>query len=159
LVHACQPCQPERQNLLHKIDLISEDSNGFLQLFKNKGRCESTQQKGRTLYYIQPNGKLKLRECDLILHEKQSKIKSWRSFDKYAAARPEFGKWKWKAKIGNQQLVLCPSYWKNYICKHILGIAIRLNIFSVIPAAKNVPLGQKRKRGLPAKAKKVLLKQ
>jgi len=32
-------------------------------------------------------------------------------------------------------------------------------IFSVIPAAKNVLLGQKRKRGRPAKAKKALLKQ
>jgi len=114
---------------------------------------------GRTLYYIQPNGKPKLRECDLILHEKQSKIKSWRSFDKYAAAQTRIWKMEMEGEDWESATCTCPSYWKNYICKHILGIAIRLNIFSVIPAAKNVPLGQKRKRGRPAKAKKALLKQ
>jgi len=50
-------------------------------------------------------------------------------------------------------------YWKEYMCKQILGLAIRMNKFTVVPAAKTVPIGQKRKRGRPAKARKALLRQ
>jgi SWIM zinc finger len=52
----------------------------------------------------------------------------------------------------------CPAFFKNYICKHAVGMAIRLK-YCKPPAAKTVPIGEKRKRGRPAKAKPALLLQ
>jgi len=53
----------------------------------------------------------------------------------------------------------CPSFLKNYICKHIIGMSIRLKYFKSPPEAKTVAIGSKRKRGRPCKAKKALLTQ
>ena len=53
----------------------------------------------------------------------------------------------------------CPSFLKNYICKHIIGLSIRLKYCKAPPEAKNVAIGAKRKRGRPSKAKKALIKQ
>ncbi|CAF3269215.1 unnamed protein product [Rotaria sp. Silwood2] len=53
----------------------------------------------------------------------------------------------------------CPAFLKNYICKHIIGMSIRLKLCKPPPAAKNVPIGEKRKRGRPAKARRALLMQ
>ena len=53
----------------------------------------------------------------------------------------------------------CPFFMKNYHCKHIIGICIRLNIQGcTIPwQAKTVLLGQKRKRGRIGKNKAALV--
>ena len=48
---------------------------------------------------------------------------------------------------------------KYYICKHIIGLAARYKLCSIPLEAKNIPLGQKRKRGRVAKAKKALIVQ
>lgn len=53
----------------------------------------------------------------------------------------------------------CPSFFKFGTCKHAVGMQIRLHLVDVPPAAKQIPLGQKRKRGRPAKAKRALLTQ
>jgi len=53
----------------------------------------------------------------------------------------------------------CPTFLKSHICKHVIGIAIRLKKFSVIPEAKNLKLGARRKRGRPAKASNALRRQ
>lgn len=53
----------------------------------------------------------------------------------------------------------CCNYFKLFICKHILGIAIRLKCITPPAEAKTVPIGQKRKRGRPAKAKSALVRQ
>ena len=53
----------------------------------------------------------------------------------------------------------CPAFLKNYICKHVIGISIRLKYCKPPPEAKNVEVGTKRKRGRPSKARKALLLQ
>jgi hypothetical protein len=53
----------------------------------------------------------------------------------------------------------CPAFLKKYICKHIVGMAIRFKYCKPPAAAKIVPIGEKRKRGRPAKAKPALLVQ
>jgi hypothetical protein len=53
----------------------------------------------------------------------------------------------------------CPSFLKNYICKHVIGMSIRLKYCKPPPEAKNVEVGTKRKRGRPSKARKALLLQ
>ena len=53
----------------------------------------------------------------------------------------------------------CPAFLKNYICKHVVGMGIRLKHCKPPFAAKTVPIGEKRKRGRPAKVKMALLVQ
>jgi hypothetical protein len=53
----------------------------------------------------------------------------------------------------------CPAFFKNMICKHIIGIAIRLKYVKPPPEARNISIQGKRKRGRPSKAKKALIVQ
>ncbi|CAF0964252.1 unnamed protein product [Adineta steineri] len=53
----------------------------------------------------------------------------------------------------------CPAFLKDYICKHMVGMAIRLKICKPPAAAKAIPINSKRKRGRPAKAKRALVVQ
>lgn len=53
----------------------------------------------------------------------------------------------------------CPQFLKQYMCKHILGLAIRKKIVVPPPAARSNPIGNKRRRGRPAKAKQALIIQ
>lgn len=53
----------------------------------------------------------------------------------------------------------CPSFFKHNMCKHLIGVAIRLGLATVPPTARNLPIGQKRKRGRPQQAKKALIIQ
>jgi hypothetical protein len=43
------------------------------------------------------------------------------------------------------------------MCKHRIGLAIRLKSAKPPPAAKEIPIGQKRKRGRPNKSSKALI--
>lgn len=60
---------------------------------------------------------------------------------------------------GKKRTCTCPSSLKNYICKHIISMSIRLKYCKPPLEAKNIEIGSKRKRGRPAKAKKALLLQ
>lgn len=53
----------------------------------------------------------------------------------------------------------CPAFLKEYMCKHIIGLSIRMKFVSAPAEAKSIPIGQKRKRGRPAKNKKALMIQ
>lgn len=53
----------------------------------------------------------------------------------------------------------CSEFFKEYICKHIVGIALRLKLVEAPIEAKSIPIGQKRKRGRPAHAKAALVLQ
>lgn len=51
----------------------------------------------------------------------------------------------------------CAAFYKEFICKHLLGMAIRYNFIQPPLEAKQVPIGQKRKRGRPQKAKNAFI--
>lgn len=53
----------------------------------------------------------------------------------------------------------CVNGQKKYLCEHIIGIALRLKLAEAPVEAKTLPLGQKRKRGRPSKAKTALERQ
>ena len=53
----------------------------------------------------------------------------------------------------------CPVFLKQYVCKHLIGVAIRLKKAKPPAAAKSIPIGQKRRRGRPKLAKPALLSQ
>lgn len=53
----------------------------------------------------------------------------------------------------------CSSFFKLYMCEHVLGIALRMKFVIAPVEAKSLPLGQKRKRGRPGLAKAALVVQ
>lgn len=53
----------------------------------------------------------------------------------------------------------CSDGFKLFMCQHKVGIALRLKVIAAPIEAKNIPIGQKRKRGRPAKAKTALQRQ
>ena len=80
----------------------------------------------------------------------------WYSFDQYKIKA--FRVWcvtlptdklKWDHSVFN-----CPAFFKNCMCKHIVGIAVRLNLCKPPPTNKDVQIGEERRRGRPFKAKK-----
>ena len=48
----------------------------------------------------------------------------------------------------------CPSFLKNYICKHVIGMSIRLKYCKPPPEAKNVEVGTKRNKRQTIESKK-----
>jgi hypothetical protein len=111
--------------------------------------------KGFTDYYIPAGDTENITKTEI----QRYKRKTWTSFNQFKEL--QFGIWKttlsnieseWKNGFCN-----CPNFLKEYICKHIVGISIRLKFCKPPPAAKDVPLGEKRKRGRPRKATKALL--
>lgn len=54
---------------------------------------------------------------------------------------------------------ICAPFFKLYICEHIISIALRKKLTRAPLEAKNIPLGAKRKRGRPCKAKQALVVQ
>lgn len=87
----------------------------------------------------------------------------WDSFDKYKKQSFVFYDTQFEHPIRRENWLAskcdCCDYFKLYVCAHIIGIAIRLKVVSPPVEAKNVPIGQKRKRGRPAKAKSALVYQ
>ena len=53
----------------------------------------------------------------------------------------------------------CSKYFKESMCSHIMALALKLELAEAPLEAKKVPLGQKPKRGRPAKAKGALTRQ
>ena len=63
-----------------------------------------------------------------------------------------------KSETWREGTCTCPNFLKKYMCKHLIGMAIRLKLAKPPPAAKNVPINEKRRRGRPKFATKALLR-
>ncbi|CAK1603683.1 unnamed protein product [Parnassius mnemosyne] len=85
----------------------------------------------------------------------------WLNFEDYKMKH--FAFWKVIAPKNEAQNVewrkgscTCPQFHKKYVCKHLLGLAIRLKLATPPMEAKALPIGQKRKRGRPTKSRPAL---
>ena len=63
-------------------------------------------------------------------------------------------KLKWDHGVFN-----CPAFFKKFICKNIVGTAVRPNLCKPPPTTKHVQIDEKRRRGRLFKAKKAVLVQ
>lgn len=104
-------------------------------------------------YYIPSGGEEKLSQED-IRNVEEMKYTTFETFRKRA-----FKVWivEIKDKDWEKGVCSCPHFLKIFICKHLIGVAIRLKLTKPPPVAKNVPIGQKRKRGRPKLASKALI--
>ena len=89
-----------------------------------------------------------------LLKKFQRREDRWANFDDFKSWRTEV----WTIVVSSASVTCtCPFFIKKRQCKHALGIKIRRKEVAVPPEAKSVPLGQRRKRGRPSKAKQALL--
>jgi hypothetical protein len=107
-------------------------------------------------YYLPTSCSTKVAQTDVDI----VKNLRWNTFDQFK--KRAFQVWilsfpknksNWKNAKCN-----CPTFFKEFICKHVVGMALRLKLCKPPPAAKDVPIGEKRKRGRPKLASKALLK-
>ena len=99
-------------------------------------------------FYISARDLKSIAQADLTKYKK----KKWTTFDQF---RKSFDIWcmemdkneEWRKAKCN-----CPAFFKNYICKHIVGMAIRLKHCKPPPAAKTVPIGEKKKKRQTSKS-------
>ena len=109
-------------------------------------------------YFISRNSQI-LKEADIDKYLGMNKRLSWRTFDSYKTRQESLRMVTFKRSNWEESDCTCPISKKKYICKHITGLAIINKLLVVPPEAKNVPIGTKRKRGRPDKAKKALIVQ
>ena len=86
-------------------------------------------------------------------HMTSLKFKSFNHF-----IQTSFGLWRINIDNHNpsHSSCTCPSFYKEYICKHVLGMLIRLKLIICPLKAKDVPIGYTRGVGRPKKAKLAL---
>jgi hypothetical protein len=124
---------------------------------KSKKEVISISSNNETRYYIPAGETVRLTDRYVNRYENGR----FNTFDTFKSA--QFGIWRVTLPHNTEEwrkgICTCPSFLKCYICKHIIGMSIRLKYCKPPPEAKNVEIGRKRKRGRPAKAKKALLKQ
>lgn len=85
----------------------------------------------------------------------------WTNFDEYI--KYYMSKWQVTKMSGDKRwlksLCSCPFKKKKFICKHVVGISVRMAEVFIPENAKNVIIPGKRKPGRTAKAKKALILQ
>lgn len=59
----------------------------------------------------------------------------------------------------DESTCVCVGFQKNYICKHVIGLAIRTRAVKIPSSLRDAPIEPKKKRGRPNKAKKALIRQ
>ena len=108
-------------------------------------------------YYIPAGDETKITNADIDVMKKMK----WYSFDQYKikafniwCVTLPMDKLKWDEGVCN-----CSAFFKKFMCKHVTGMAIRLNHCKPPPATKDLQIGEKRRRGRPSKAKRALIVQ
>jgi hypothetical protein len=117
----------------------------------------STKLENEIEFYIPAEQELNISKSEIDVMKKMK----WYSFDQYKTKA--FNIWHVKLPMDEAKWLdgqcNCPTFFKKFMCKHVVGLAISLNYCKPPPIAKNIKIGEKRRRGRPFKAKKALLIQ
>jgi hypothetical protein len=123
----------------------------------NKRVVEMNDGAGGTAYFI---GSSRLtKPLTLTLAKQYMKTEGkWTSFDTFK--KEHYSIWRTTVTACLEDCECsCPFFLKQAMCKHVIGMQIRLKLCDAPQEAKNIPMGQKRKRGRPSKSKKALMLQ
>jgi len=127
---------------------------------RSKVYVKTETSKGRTTHFIQPsNNPKRLTVSEIQQYERHAKRLSWKTFESYVKWQSQLWKVSMESNDWETASCSCRHFQKDFICKHTLGVGIRLKLYNVKPAAKGIPIGQKRKRGRPKKCTKALLRE
>ena len=117
------------------------------------------QEETTRIYYLPATENISISEADLKQF-KDSRYTTFKQFTKhFNIYKYEIENEKLEIKNWRSATCNCEGNLKNYICKHVVGMGMILKLVKPPPAAKDVPLGEKRKRGRPAKSKKARIVQ
>ncbi|CAK1542642.1 unnamed protein product [Leptosia nina] len=104
-----------------------------------------------TTYLIPFNNSFKIDQAE----------KTFRCFDEYK--KVFFSSWNVILPNNQTEWITgycdCPDFYRKYSCKHLIGLAIRLKYVTPPLKAKSQPLGLKRKRRKPTKARAAFIIQ
>ena len=131
----------------HEKQTVSLDlwTNGYQWAKSNKSVIPIKVDEELIQYYIPAADQTNISNVEIDVMKKLK----WYSFDQYKVKA--FSVWcvtlpvdklKWLDGICN-----CPAFFKKFLCKHVVGIAIRLNCCKPPPATKHIKIGEKRRRG------------
>ncbi|OXA39961.1 Glycerol-3-phosphate dehydrogenase [NAD(P)+] [Folsomia candida] len=119
---------------------------------KSKKGCPGT-----VVYYITPSGLPALKSEDIIQYNNKMCKKTWTKFDTYKKCKERLWIVNYNEEEWSSSRCNYTSFKKKYMCKHVMGIAVIRKDFTVRDEAVTVPVGTKRPRGRPAKARRALL--
>ena len=129
---------------------------------------QDVEEKPNNFYFKSGNG-VEINSIEIVRkYEKNMCECNWQTFESFRNCA--FGIWRVTMPVPltesnwKQGSCTCPAYFKKYLCKHIVGIALRQTLVTkaslLMPIqAKNIPIGSKRKVGRPALAKTALIMQ
>jgi hypothetical protein len=109
-----------------------------------------------SLEHIKAKGQIS--QC--TVNDYKSKYRKWSSYNEFKEI--QFSVWKNNLKLDSEfesTSCSCPSFFKHYSCKHVIVLGIRKRILIPPLEAKSIPIGMKRKRGRPARAKPAIFVQ
>lgn len=89
---------------------------------------------------------------------KAFKEKKWTSFEQFVKITTKIWCVKMHKDDPNKSTCTCPTYLKEYICKHVVGLRIRLKTIDV-PARIQTVENKNRKRGRPAHIPPALVRE
>lgn len=108
-----------------------------------------------------PNGDFSVSVKSSSYTTEDNLLTEWQSLDDFK----KFYNSMWYVTLSSTEeswmksLCSCPSFQKEFMCKHVIGIAVRMGDVTVPEEAKKIEIAGKRKRGRPAKAKKAYIIQ
>ena len=124
--------------------------------------CEDLEECSNTVHYFMPAG-----DEDTLTHDQVESYRatfrdgSWTSFSEFLSQA--FGIWQVEMSTSADEwknaTCSCPVFYKDYICKHIIGVALPVQHCKPPSAARVGKLVQKAKRGAKPKATKALLRR
>lgn len=92
--------------------------------------------------------------------DRTSNYRAWKTFGDFKKDGFAFAHASFKYPVTEDNWIFgecdCADGFKLFLCHHLIGIALRLKITEAPAEAKSIPIGQKRKRGRPAKSKPAL---
>ncbi|RNA29112.1 hypothetical protein BpHYR1_009486, partial [Brachionus plicatilis] len=95
---------------------------------------------------------------DTTTYESALKRTSWKSFDVFIRGINMCRVVTPNNQDFHRSKCNCPSYDKKNNCKHTIGVASYFKLYTISLEIKNLPIGEKRKRGAPKKATKALVR-
>jgi len=121
-----------------------------------------------THYYVSASDQASITNNDVNEYKVSFREANWSKFDEFKV--DEFKIWQIEMphkpdldddfnKTWKDSTCSCPYFYKDFICKHIIGIAIRLKLCSPLAYVKDVVCERKKKRGAPKKNSKALLRK
>uniref|UniRef100_A0A914WXP9 Uncharacterized protein n=1 Tax=Plectus sambesii TaxID=2011161 RepID=A0A914WXP9_9BILA len=108
--------------------------------------------------FIAKKGLITLTSKQVREYKRRFHENHWPSFDMYVEMRMSM--WAVSIPMENWKSCTysCPLFLKKLKCKYLIAVAATFNLTSILISAKAIVLGQKKKRGRPAKATKALVR-